>query len=238
MRIDIISCCPHLLNSPFQHSIIKRAIDKALVQIHIHDLKDHGVGKHQQIDDYPYGGGGGMVLMVAPIVNCLEKLQQARHYDEIIYLAPDGELLSQATANTLSLKRNLIIIAGHYKGIDERIRQHFITKEISIGNYVLSGGELAAAVIVDSIVRLIPNVLSNEMSALSDSFQDDLVAPPTYTRPAAFRGMKVPDILLSGHAANIDEWRHQQSLLRTKQRRPELLPETTDAHQSHTTKAH
>ena len=223
MRIDIITCQPDLLAGPFAHSIIKRGIEKDLVEIHLHDLRDYGIGKHRRIDDYPYGGEAGMVLMVEPIVTCIEKLQQDRHYDEVIYMAPDGDLLDQPMANQLSCKTNLLILCGHYKGIDERVRSHFITQEISIGNYVLSGGELPAAVVVDSIVRLIPGVLSDVASALADSFQDGLVAPPIYTRPADFRGLQVPEILLSGHAAKIEAYKREMALQATKKRRPALF---------------
>lgn len=223
MRIDIISCLPDLLESPFNHSIIKRAQDKKCVEIHVHDLRDYAINKQRQVDDYQYGGGAGMVLMIEPIDRCISKLKSKRGYDEIIYLSPDGELLSQPMANTLSLNKNLIMLCGHYKGIDERVREHIITKEISIGDYVLSGGELAAIVLSDAIIRLIPGVLSDETSALSDSFQDRLIAPPVYTRPAEYQGFKVPEILLSGHTAKIEEWRHKQSTQRTKERRPGLM---------------
>ncbi len=223
MQIDIITCLPSLIESPFSHSILKRAQDKDLVKVHIHDLRDYATKKHRQVDDYAYGGGAGMVLMIEPIARCIEHLKSHRQYDEVIYMSPDGTLLNQNLANGLSLLKNMIILCGHYKGIDERVREHFVTREISIGNYVLSGGELAAAVLADTVIRLLPGVLSDETSALSDSFQDDLIAPPVYTRPADFQGFKVPDVLLSGHEANIDTWRHEQSLLRTQQRRPELL---------------
>ena len=225
MRIDIISCLPDLLESPFNHSILKRAQDKKLVEIQIHDLRDYAINKQRQVDDYQYGGGAGMVLMIEPIDRCISKLKSKRDYDEIIYLSPDGELFGQPMANTLSLNKNLIMLCGHYKGIDERVREHIITKEISIGDYVLSGGELAAIVLSDAIIRLIPGVLSDETSALSDSFQDNLIAPPVYTRPADYQGLKVPDILLSGHTAKIEEWRHSQSTRRTKERRPGLIDE-------------
>lgn len=223
MRIDIITCQPRLLESPFSHSIIKRAVEAKQVTLKIHDLRVYGLGRHRQIDDYPYGGGAGMVLMVEPIVHCIETLQKECTYDDIIYMAPDGEMLTQAIANELSLKGNLIFLCGHYKGIDDRIRTHFITREISIGEYVLSGGELAAVVAIDSLIRLIPGVLSDSSSALTDSYQDDHIAPPVYTRPASFRGIEVPPILLSGHEANIATWREEQSLARTKERRPHLL---------------
>ena len=228
MRIDIITCLPRLLQSPFSDSIMKRAQDKGLVEIHIHDLRDFTQNKHRQVDDYMYGGGAGMVLMIEPLVNCIEHLKEQRHYDEIIYMSPDGELLNQGLANQLSLKENIILLCGHYKGIDERVREHFITREISIGDYVLSGGELAAAVLSDSIVRLIPGVISDETSALTDSFQDNLLAPPVYTRPADFKGLKVPEILLSGNQKEIDEWRHEKALERTRQRRPHLFKDAGD----------
>ena len=223
MRIDILSVVPDLLSGPFSHSILKRAIASELAEVHIHNIRDWSVSKHKSVDDYPYGGGAGMVMMIEPIVACIEELSSQRTYDEIIYMSPDGILFDQPLANQLSLQKNLLILCGHYKGIDERVREKFITKEISIGNYVLSGGELAAAVIADAIIRLLPGVLNDESSALSDSFQDDLLAPPVYTRPAEFRGMKVPDVLLSGHAAEIEKWRHEESIRRTQERRPELL---------------
>ena len=223
MRIDILSVVPELLASPFSHSILKRAIAANLVEVHVHNIRDWSVNKHKTVDDYPYGGGAGMVMMVEPIVACIEDLSSQRKYDEIIYMSPDGELFDQPIANRLSMQKNIMILCGHYKGVDERVREKFITREISIGNYVLSGGELAAAVVADSIIRLLPGVLNDETSALSDSFQDNLLAPPVYTRPAEFRGMKVPDVLLSGHAAEIDKWRHDQSVKRTQERRPELL---------------
>lgn len=223
MRIDIISAVPDLLQSPLNHSIVKRAQDKNLVEIVIHNLHEYGLGAYRQIDDSPFGGGAGMVMMIEPIATCLRKLLAERTYDEIIYTTPDGKSFDQKTANTLSLKKNIIILCGHYKGVDERVRQLFITQEISIGDYVLSGGELAAAVIADAIVRLLPQVLSDETSALSDSFQDNLLAPPVYTRPADFEGTTVPDILLSGNHAKIATWRDEQSIARTKARRPDLL---------------
>ena len=223
MRIDIITVLPELLASPFQHSILKRAQDKGLLAIHLHPLRNYGLGKHQQIDDYQYGGGAGMVMMVEPLANCIEALQKERSYDQIIYLTPDGQRLNQSISNQFSLYKNLLLICGHYKGIDERIREHYVTMDISIGDYVLSGGELAAAVLVDSIARLIPGVLNDETSALFDSFQDDLLAPPVYTRPAEIKGWKVPDVLLSGNDKLIEEWRYQKSLERTKKRRPDLL---------------
>lgn len=223
MRIDIISVVPDLLKGPFDHSIIKRAASKGLLEINLIDLREYTPYKHGQVDDYQFGGGAGMVLMIEPIVNCIESLQKKQSYDEIIYLTPDGELFTQSMANNLSLKNNLLLLCGHYKGVDERIRDHFITREISIGDYVLSGGELAAAVLVDAIGRLIPGVLNDETSALLDSFQDNLLAPPVYTRPAEFRGLKVPDILLSGHTKKIEDWRHNESVKRTQKRRPDLI---------------
>lgn len=228
MRIDIITVMPGLLESSFQHSIIKRARDKKLVEVHVHDLRKFAVNDYGQVDDYPFGGEAGMVLMVEPIVRCIEGLQSERKYDEIIYLTPDGVLFHQAVANELSLKGNIILLCGHYKGVDERVREHFITREISVGDYVLSGGELAAAMVVDAVVRLLPGVLGDESSALSDSFQDQLLAPPVYTRPAEFRGWKVPEVLRSGHAAKIETWRVEQSLKRTKERRPDLLSDQED----------
>ena len=225
MRIDIITIFPEMFEGPFSESIIKRAQEKKLVDIHLHQLRDYTTDKHRKTDDYAFSGGAGMVMMIEPVARCIDALTAKRDYDEIIYMSPDGELLGQKMANTLSLKGNIIILCGHYKGIDERIREHLITKEISIGNYVLSGGELAAAVLVDSVVRLIPGVLGNETSALSDSFQDGLVSPPVYTRPREFRGWKVPDILLSGNEKLITEWKYEQSLKRTKERRPGMLGE-------------
>jgi tRNA (guanine37-N1)-methyltransferase len=223
MRIDIISVQPGLLESPFSHSILKRAQAKGLLDVQVHNLRDYSDLKHKQVDDYQFGGGAGMVMMLEPVVKAIEHLQSERSYDEIIYLTPDGETLSQPIANQLSLKGNLLLLCGHYKGIDERIREHFVTREISIGDYVLSGGELAAAVLVDAIGRLIPGVLNDETSALFDSFQDNLLAPPVYTRPEEFRGWKVPDVLLSGDHRKIEEWRHDKAVERTKQRRPDLL---------------
>ncbi len=222
MRIDIITCLPQLLESPFSDSILKRAQQKGLVTVAIHDLREYSQTKHRTIDDYAFGGGAGMVMMIEPIDLCISKLKGERDYDEVIYMSPDGELLTQSIANQLSLKRNLIILCGHYKGVDERVREHLITREISIGNYVLSGGELAAAVVSDSIIRLIPGVLSDETSALTDSFQDGLIAPPVYTRPAEYKGWKVPEVLLSGHEAKIEQWRHEKAMERTKERRPDL----------------
>ena len=225
MRIDIITVHPPLLESPFSHSILKRAKEKGLAEVNLINLRDYAVNKHKNVDDYAFGGGAGMVMMVEPIALCIEDLKSKRTYDEVIYMSPDGELFDQPMANQLSLTKNLIILCGHYKGVDERVREHFITKEISIGNYVLSGGELAAAVVSDAIIRLLPGVLNDETLALSDSFQDNMVAPPVYSRPAEFRGWKIPDVLLSGHEANINQWRYDQSLKRTKERRPGLLGE-------------
>lgn len=223
MRIDIISVLPELLASFLSHSIIKRAQSKSLLQVHTHNLRQWAVNEYGQVDDYQYGGGAGMVMMCEPLANAIEHLQQQRSYDEIIYLTPDGTTFNQKTANQFSLKENLIMVCGHYKGIDERIRQHYITKEISIGDYVLSGGELAAAVLIDAVGRLLPGVLNDETSALTDSFQDHLLSPPVYTRPAEFKGWKVPDVLLSGDPKKIDEWRYEQAIQRTEQRRPDLL---------------
>lgn len=228
LRLDIITVLPELLESPLNHSIVKRAQQKGLVEINLVQLRDYATNKHKSVDDYAYGGGAGMVMMIEPIAKCIEHLKSQREYDEVIYMSPDGELLDQPIANRLSLNSNLIILCGHYKGIDERIREHFITKEISIGNYVLSGGELAAAVLCDSIIRLVPGVISDETSALSDSFQDNLIAPPVYTRPADFRGWKVPDMLLSGNDKLISEWLHNQSIKRTLERRPGLLNRDTN----------
>ena len=223
MRIDIITCLPKLLESPFGHSILQRAQDKGLVEVVVHDLREYAVNKKRQLDDYAYGGGAGMVMLIEPIDNCISALKAERAYDEIIYMTPDGETFNQQVANELSLKGNLIILCGHYKGVDERVRERFITREISIGDYVLSGGELAAAVVSDAVIRLIPGVLSDETSALTDSFQDSLLAPPVYTRPSEYKGMTVPEVLLSGHEKKIEEWRFQQSIERTKDRRPDLL---------------
>ncbi len=223
MRIDIITVHPELLESPFRHSILQRAKDKQLLEVVVQDLRKYGLGQHKSVDDYQFGGGAGMVMMMEPLVNCVEKLQSERQYDEIIFLTPDGKLYDQGLANQLSLHENLLLVCGHYKGIDERFREHFVTMEISIGDFVLSGGELAAAVVVDAIGRLIPGVLGDETSALSDSFQDGLLAPPVYTRPADFRGWKVPEVLLSGHFAKIEEWRMEQALSRTEKRRPDLI---------------
>ncbi|MBS1496064.1 MAG: tRNA (guanosine(37)-N1)-methyltransferase TrmD [Bacteroidetes bacterium] len=223
MKIDIISVVPDLLNSPFAHSIMKRANDKGLLTVNVINLREYTTYARAQVDDYPFGGGAGMVMMIEPLVNAIEALQQKTNYDEVIYLTPDGETLQQKMANTLSLKNNLLMICGHYKGIDQRVRDHFITKEISIGDYVLSGGELAAAVLTDAIGRLLPGVLNDESSALTDSFQDNLLAPPVYTRPEVFRGWEIPSILKSGNHKLIDAWRMEQSLERTRQRRPDLL---------------
>ncbi len=225
MRIDILTVVPQLLSSPFSASIMQRAQDKGHVEIYVHNIRDYSTSKHKNVDDYQYGGGAGMVMSIEPIAACIELLKSQRHYDEIIYMTPDGELLEQKLCNSLSLFENILILCGHYKGIDERIRQHYITKEISIGSYVLSGGELAAAVLVDTIVRLIPGVLNDESSALSDSFQDNLLSPPVYTRPPEFNGWKVPNILMSGNTKEIEKWREEQAFLRTKERRPDLLEE-------------
>lgn len=223
MRIDIITVLPQLLESPFQHSILKRAIDKGIVEVNLINLRDHSTHNQKSVDDYAFGGGAGMVMSIEPIANCINALKAERVYDEVIYTSPDGETFNQKMANHLSTFNNIIILCGHYKGVDQRVRDHFITKEISIGDYVLSGGELAAAVICDSIIRIIPGAISDETSALTDSFQDNLLAPPVYTRPAEYKGWKVPDILLSGHTKNIEDWRHEQSIERTKERRPDLL---------------
>jgi tRNA (guanine37-N1)-methyltransferase len=223
MRIDIITVLPELLESPFSHSILKRAQAKGLLEVKVHQLRQWAVNEYGQVDDYQFGGGAGMVMMCEPLVNAIETLTKEVDYDDIVYLTPDGELFNQKVANQLSLNKNLLFICGHYKGIDERVREHFITKEISIGDYVLSGGELAAAILVDAVGRLLPGVLNDETSALFDSFQDNLLAPPVYTRPSEFRGWKVPDILLSGDLKKVEEWRHEQSLKRTQERRPGLL---------------
>ncbi len=223
MRIDIISVVPELMQSAFSHSIMKRAIAAGLAEVNLINLRDYSSSKQKQVDDYAFGGGAGMVMMIEPIANCIADLKSKHSYDEVIYMSPDGELLNQGLCNKLSLVKNIIILCGHYKGVDQRIREHLITREISIGDYVLSGGELAAAVLSDSIIRLLPGVLNDETSALSDSFQDNLLAPPVYTRPANFNNWEVPPVLLSGHTANIEKWRHEQSLERTKQRRPDLL---------------
>lgn len=223
MRIDIITVIPELLAGPLDNSIIRRACDKGLAEIHVHNLRDYTLNKHRKVDDYPFGGEAGMVMTIQPVDACISHLRSQRDYDEVIFTSPDGELFDQPMANSLSLLDNIIILCGHYKGIDWRIREHLVTKEISIGSYVLTGGELPAAVIADAVVRLIPGVLGDEMSALSDSFQDGLLAPPVYTRPADYNGWKVPDILLSGHEAKIAEWRYEQALERTKRLRPDLL---------------
>lgn len=223
MHIDIITCLPKLIESPFNDSILKRAQKKGLVTVDIIDLREYATDKHKSVDDYAYGGGAGMVLMIEPIDRCISDLKSKRAYDDIIYMSPDGELLTQTVSNELSLKRNLILLCGHYKGVDERVREHLITREISIGDYVLSGGELAAAVVADSVIRLLPGVLNDETSALSDSFQDGLVAPPVYSRPAEYKGWSVPPVLLSGHEAKIAEWKQEQAVARTHKKRPELL---------------
>lgn len=223
MRIDIITVSPELIKSPFEHSIIKRGIDKEIVEVHFHDLRSYAINKYGKIDDYQYGGGAGMVLMIEPIDKCISELLEQRNYDEIIYMTPDAKTLNQQMANKLSSAKNMIILTGHYKGVDQRVRDKFVTKEISIGDYVLSGGELAAAVLCDAVIRLIPGVLGDETSALTDSFQDDLLAPPVYTRPSAYKSMKVPEILLSGNFPKIEEWRHEQSVKRTEKIRPDLL---------------
>lgn len=223
MRIDIITVSPELIKSPFEFSIMKRAIDKGHVEVHFHDLRTFAINSYGKIDDYQFGGGAGMVLMIEPIEKCISELKAERDYDEVIYMTPDAPTLNQQTANTLSLKENIIILCGHYKGVDQRVRDLFVTKEISIGDYVLSGGELGAAVLCDSIIRLIPGVLGDETSALTDSFQDDLLSPPVYTRPADYKGNKVPEILLSGNFPKIDEWRNEKALERTKKIRPDLL---------------
>lgn len=223
MRIDIISAVPDLLNSPLSHSILKRAQEKGLLFVNLVNLRDYGLNNYNQIDDYQYGGGAGMVMMCEPLANCIDDLQRHRKYDDIIYMTPDGERMQQKMMNSFSLKENLLIICGHYKGIDERIRQLYVTKEISVGDFVLSGGEIAAAAFVDAVGRLIPGVLNDETSALTDSFQDDLLAPPVYTRPEEFRGLKVPAVLLSGHEKKINEWRYNEAVRRTEERRPDLM---------------
>ncbi len=225
MHIDILTVLPQLLDSPFSASIMQRAQDKGHVEIHVHNIRDYSTNKHKNVDDYQYGGGAGMVMSIEPIVALIEKLKAERTYDDIIYMTPDGEILEQKHCNQFSLGENLMILCGHYKGVDERIREHYITKEISIGSYVLSGGELAAAVLVDAVVRLIPGVLNDETSALTDSFQDNMLAPPVYTRPPEFNGWKVPDVLLSGDFKKIEQWREEQAYQRTKTRRPDLLSE-------------
>ena len=223
MHIDILTLFPEMFEGPFHHSIIKRAMEKGLIAIRLYNIRDWATDKHRTVDDYPYGGGAGMVMMVEPVVRCIEDLASKTPYDEIIYLSPDGELLDQKMANRLSLQQNILLLCGHYKGIDERIRMHFVTREISVGNYVLSGGELAAMLLTDAIVRILPGVINDETSALSDSFQDDLVSPPVFTRPADFRGYKVPEILLSGNTKEIDKWRQEQAVERTRKKRPGML---------------
>ena len=223
MRIDIITVSPELIKSPFEHSIIKRGIDKGIVEVHFHDLRNYAINKYGKIDDYQFGGGAGMVLMIEPIDKCISELLEQRNYDEIIYMTPDAKTLNQQMANKLSSVKNMIILTGHYKGVDQRVRDKFITKEISIGDYVLSGGELAAAILCDTVIRLIPGVLGDETSALTDSFQDNLLAPPVYTRPSTYKNMKVPEILLSGNFPKIEEWRHEEAVKRTEKIRPDLL---------------
>ena len=223
MRIDIITIFPEMFDGPFSHSMIKRAQSKGLVEIHLHDLRDYSDNKHRKVDDYPFGGGAGMVMMIQPIVTCIDKLKAEREYGEIIFMTPDGSLFDQPMANKLSMVENMILLCGHYKGIDERLREHYFTSEISIGNYVLTGGELAAAVVSDAVIRLLPGVLSDETSALSDSFQDNLLSPPVYTRPSEFNGWQVPEVLLSGNEKEIKKWQFDKALERTKIRRPELL---------------
>lgn len=223
MRIDIISVLPELMESPFRTSILKRAVDKGLAEVHFHHLRDFGLGKHRQVDDAPYGGSAGMVMMVEPLDRCISELKEQRTYDEVIYLTPDGETLTQKIANSLSTKSNLIFLCGHYKGIDQRVRELHVTKEISIGDYVLTGGELAACVLADSVIRLLPGVLNDEQSALTDSFQDNLLSPPIYTRPAEYKGLKVPEILLSGNLQKIQDWLHEESVKITQEKRPDIL---------------
>jgi len=223
MRIDIITCVPQLLESPFEHSILKRGQEAGFIKVVVHNLRDYSTSRQKQIDDYAFGGGAGMVMQIEPIERCIEALKSEREYDAIIYTSPDGQLFDQATANQFSLMNNIIFLCGHYKGVDERVREHLVTHEISIGDYVLSGGELAAAVMSDAICRLVPGVMNDETSALTDSFQDGLLAPPIFTRPATYKGWEVPEVLLSGHQANIDDWRFEQSVQRTKERRPELF---------------
>lgn len=228
MRFDIVTCLPGLLTGPLDHSILRRAAAEGLIEVHIHDLREYGLGQHRQVDDYQYGGGAGMVMMVEPLDQCICRLKEERSYDEIIYLTPDGERLDQKMANALSLRKNLVLICGHYKGIDQRIRDHHVTREISIGDYVLTGGELAAMVLIDAVSRLLPGTMNDGTSALTDSFQDDLLAPPVYTRPASYKGWDVPDILLSGHDAKIEEWRRTEAFRRTQVRRPDLLEDHDD----------
>ena len=222
MRLDIITCLPDLFEGPMSQSIVKRSMTKGHVDIKIHNLRDYSTNKHKNVDDYAYGGGAGMVLTIEPIASCINQLKSEREYDEVIYMTPDGETLQQSMCNALSLKENLIILCGHYKGVDERVREHLVTKEISIGDYVLSGGELAAMVLSDALIRLVPGVLNDETSALTDSFQDNLLAPPVYSRPEEYQGWKVPDVLVSGHEAKINEWRQDMAIQRTKERRPDL----------------
>jgi tRNA (guanine37-N1)-methyltransferase len=223
MRIDIITVLPELLKSPFEASILKRAIEKGLVEVHLHNLRDYSIGNYKQVDDYQFGGGAGMVMMVEPIDKCISELKAERDYDEVIYMTPDGNTLNQGMANEISMKKNIIVLCGHYKGVDQRVRDMFVTREISIGDYVLSGGELAAAILCDAVIRLLPGVLNDETSALTDTFQDNLLAPPVYTRPSEYKGHKVPDILLSGNFPEIEKWREAQALERTQERRPDLL---------------
>ncbi|WP_421824783.1 tRNA (guanosine(37)-N1)-methyltransferase TrmD [Flagellimonas oceanensis] len=223
MRIDIITVLPELLKSPFEASILKRAIEKGLVEVHLHNLRDYSIGNYKQVDDYQFGGGAGMVMMVEPIDKCISELKTERDYDEVIYMTPDGNTLNQGMANEISMKKNIIVLCGHYKGVDQRVRDMFVTREISIGDYVLSGGELAAAILCDAVIRLLPGVLNDETSALTDTFQDNLLAPPVYTRPSEYKGHKVPDILLSGNFPEIEKWREAQALERTQERRPDLL---------------
>ena len=226
MRIDILTVVPELLRSPFEASILQRAIDKEIVSVHLHNLRDYSSNNYKQIDDYQYGGGAGMVMMIEPIDKCISQLKTEREYDEIIYMTPDGKTFNQGIANELSLKENIIILCGHYKGVDQRVRDHFITREISVGDFVLSGGELGAALVADAVIRLIPGVLGNETSALTDSFQDNLLAPPVYTRPAEYKGWKVPEILTSGNTPKIEQWREDQAIQRTQKLRPDLLDES------------
>jgi len=223
MRIDIVTVLPELLKSPFEASILKRAIEKGLVEVHLHNLRDYSIGNYKQVDDYQFGGGAGMVMMVEPIDKCISQLKSEREYDEVIYMTPDGSTLNQGMANEISMKKNIIVLCGHYKGVDQRVRDMFVTREISIGDYVLSGGELAAAILCDSVIRLLPGVLNDETSALTDTFQDNLLAPPVYTRPSEYKGMEVPKILLSGNFPKIEKWREQKALERTQERRPDLL---------------
>lgn len=231
MRVDILSVVPGLLEGPFSHSILKRAQTKGLCEVVVHNIRDYSTNKQKAVDDYPFGGGAGMVMCIQPIADCIDHLKSERTYQEIIYMSPDGEIFDQAIANQMSLLDNIIILCGHYKGIDERLREHYVTREISVGNFVLSGGELAAAVVTDAIIRLLPGVLSDETSALSDSFQDGLIAPPVYTRPSDYNGWKVPDVLLTGNPKLVDQWRYDQALQRTKERRPELYAEYIKSHE-------